>query len=112
MNAIDDTLFALSDPTRRRVVDLLREQPRRASDLADELDTSRPAMSRHLRVLRTSGLVEEEHGGADARERVYRLRRPPFAGLRKWVEEVEAFWTLELDAFKHHVEARARRGRK
>lgn len=109
--AVDDTLAALSDPTRRRVVDLLRKKPRRASDLATELSTTRPAMSKHLRVLRTTGIVEEASPDDDARVRVYRLRRAPFAGLRRWVEEVETFWALELDAFKEHVEARAREER-
>ena len=54
------TLSALADPTRRRVVELLRERPRRAGELAAAFDASAPAMSRHLRVLRTRGLVEEE----------------------------------------------------
>jgi DNA-binding transcriptional ArsR family regulator len=109
--ALDDTLAALSDPTRRRVVDLLRKKARRASELADELETTRPTMSKHLRVLRASGLVEETSPENDARVRVYRLRRAPFASLRRWIEDVEAFWSLELDAFKEHVEARARQER-
>ena len=111
---LDTTLVALADPTRRHVVDLLRKQPRRASDLADAVGTSRPAMSRHLRVLRKSGLVETEAGDlrdddGDARERVYRLRPEPFATLRQWLVEVEAFWTVELQAFKDHVERTRKR---
>jgi DNA-binding transcriptional ArsR family regulator len=65
---------------------------------------SAPAMSRHLRVLRDSGLVEEEIDGEDGRARVYSLRKEPFRGLRKWLEEVETFWALELAAFKEHAE--------
>ena len=57
---LDSTLAALADPTRRRVVDLLRERPHRAGELALGCATSAPAMSRHLRVLRASGLVEVE----------------------------------------------------
>ena len=103
MSDLDRTLVALADPTRRRVIDLLRKEPRRASDIADALGASRPAMSRHLRVLRKTGLVEaSEHD--DARVRVYRLRPERFASLREWLEEVEAFWTLELGSFKDHVE--------
>ena len=103
---LDATFGALADPTRRRVVELLRKQPRRASDLADALDASRPAMSRHLRVLRASGLVEttDADDSEDARERIYQLRKAPFEQLRDWLEQTERFWTVQLDAFKTHVE--------
>jgi DNA-binding transcriptional ArsR family regulator len=109
---LDDTLSALADPTRRRVVDLLRERPRRAGELADAFRVSPPAMSRHLRVLRTRGLIEEERGGDDARVRVYRLRPEPFRDLQAWLSEVESFWSGQLGAFKAHAErkARGRRG--
>jgi DNA-binding transcriptional ArsR family regulator len=92
-------------------VELLRARPRRAGELSQALAMSAPAMSRHLRVLRKSGLVEEDHAGEDARIRVYRLRPEPFSALRRWVEEVEAFWSRELLAFKQHAE-RARGKRK
>ena len=104
---LDATFSALADPTRRGVVELLRKQPRRASDLADALDASRPAMSRHLRVLRSCGLVEttdDEADDADARERIYRLRKAPFEQLRDWIEQTERFWEVQLDSFKAHVE--------
>jgi len=105
MTDLDQTFAALSDPTRRGVIELLRRQPRRASDLADELGASRPAMSRHLRVLRQSGLVETTADeDDDGRERIYRLRPDPFAQLRSWLEQVEMFWTLQLASFKEHVE--------
>jgi DNA-binding transcriptional ArsR family regulator len=82
---IDGTLSALADPTRRGVIELLRRRPRRAGDLAAELVTSAPAMSRHLRVLRVAGLVEEDHTGDDARVRTYRLKKQPFDELRQWL---------------------------
>ncbi|HEX4338386.1 MAG TPA: metalloregulator ArsR/SmtB family transcription factor [Polyangiaceae bacterium] len=104
MSDLDQTLAALSDPTRRKVVELLRKKPRPAGELARAFGMSPPAMSRHLRTLRQSGLVEEEHGGEDARVRVYRLRREPFGELRGWLEDVEAFWSAELDSFKAHAE--------
>lgn len=104
MNALDETLFALSDPTRRKVVDLLRIRARRAGEIAEELSMTPAALSRHLRVLRTTGLVEEEHGGADARVRVYQLRQARFAELRRWIEEVESFWAGELASFKAYAE--------
>lgn len=111
--SLDDTLAALADPTRRRVVELLRERPRRAGELADAFRVSAPAMSRHLRVLRTRGIVEEQRGeqGADLRVRVYRLRPEPFRDLQAWLAQVESFWTEQLGAFRSHAEG-ARRGRR
>jgi DNA-binding transcriptional ArsR family regulator len=106
---VDRTLAALADPTRRRVVDLLRARPRRAGELASALSMSPPAMSRHLRVLRAGGLVEEDHAGEDARVRVYRLRQEPFDDLRRWIEEVERFWGGQLASFKAHAERTRRK---
>ena len=102
--SIERSLAALADPTRRRVIESLRRQPRRAGELAASLSLSPSRMSMHLRVLRHSGLVEEHSLDHDARVRVYRLRQEPFTALRRWLEEVESFWTLQLDAFKTHVE--------
>ena len=101
---LDRTLAALADPERRRTVDLLREAPRRAGELAEALGLRAPAMSRHLRVLRESGLVEESHNGFDARVRIYRLRPAPIAELRAWLELTEQLWSDELAAFKAHLE--------
>ena len=108
---IDRTLSALADPTRRRVVDLLRVRPRRAGELAEAFRMSPPAMSRHLRVLRTRGLVREERVDADARVRVYHLRPEPFRDLGAWLAEVEAFWGDQLAAFKAHAESAPRKAR-
>ncbi len=108
--AVDRTLAALADPTRRRTIELLRARPRRAGELAEAQGLTAPAMSRHLRVLRTHGLVEEDRGGADTRDariRMYRLRREPFADLHAWLAEVEAFWADQLGAFKAHAERHA-----
>ena len=65
---------------------------------------SRPAMSRHLRILRRAGLVEENDLEDDARVRLYRLRQEPFLELRAWLDDVEGFWIDQLEAFKEHVE--------
>jgi DNA-binding transcriptional ArsR family regulator len=108
VSALDDTFAALADPTRRRVVEALRRGPRRAGELADATHMSAPALSRHLRVLRTQGLVSEERVDHDARVRIYRLRRERFAELSEWLVQVEAFWTLQLDAFKAHAERKKR----
>lgn len=110
---LDATLSALADPTRRRVIDLLRERPRRAGDLAAAFDTSAPAMSRHLRVLRTRGLIAEERDASDQRARVYRLRPERFRDLSSWLGEVERFWSDQLAAFREHAEgARTRPARR
>ena len=106
---LDRTLLALADPTRRGVIDLLRQEPRQAGQLAELLNTSRPAMSRHLRVLRKSGLVSEQGMPEDARARVYSLERERFVELRDWLQEVEAFWGDQLQAFKTHAERRRKR---
>ncbi len=112
MSKLDRTLLALADPTRRGVIELLRKKPRKASDLADELAMTRPAMSRHLRVLRKTGLVTESELEDDARVRMYRLEREPFSELRSWLDEVEAFWGDQLLAFKLHAERRAKAKRR
>jgi DNA-binding transcriptional ArsR family regulator len=101
---LDRTFAALADRHRRGAIDLLRRRPRPAGELARALELSAPAMSRHLRVLRQAGLVEEQLADDDARVRVYRLRKPPFSSLRSWAEEIEAFWGEQLQAFKEHAE--------
>ena len=102
--ALDRTLAALADPHRRRAVDLLRERPHRAGELAESLGLTPPAMSRHLRTLRLSGLIEESHPEFDARVRVYRLRPEPMAELKAWLEAAEDHWADQLSALKAHVE--------
>lgn len=104
---LDRTLAALADPNRRRVVDLLAQRPRPAGELARELSLTPPAMSRHLRALRESGLVEESHPEFDARVRIYALRPEPMVHLLRWLEESERLWSEQLLAFKSHVEGEA-----
>lgn len=102
--ALDVTLAALADPHRRRAVDILARGPRPAGELARELGLSPPTMSRHLRTLRESGLVEESHPEFDARVRIYALRPEPMVHLLKWLEESERLWSQQLLAFKAHLE--------
>lgn len=102
---IDRTLLALADPHRRQVIDLLRERPRPAGELARAVGLAPAAMSRHLRTLRQSGLVDESHPAFDARVRVYALRPGPMAELKAWLEETERMWSEQLLAFKAHIEA-------
>jgi len=101
---VDRTLAALADPYRRRVIDLLRERPHRAGELAQAMRLSFPAMSRHLRRLRTSGLVEEDRDKFDSRVRIYRLRPEAIAALRTWLAETDALWARQLAALKAHLQ--------
>ena len=105
------TLSALADQNRRAVIDLLKEQPRRAGEIAAALSLTPPALSRHLRVLRQSGLIHQQGLEQDARVRIYHLQKKPFDELRGWLEEVESFWAGELAAFSDHVERSKVRGK-
>lgn len=100
---LDRTLAALADPHRRRVVDLLRDRPRRAGELAEAARISFPAMSRHLKTLRKSGLVEEDRDEFDSRVRIYRLCNEPMTALKAWLEATEIMWTRQLIALKRHL---------
>ena len=108
-SGLDSTLSALADPTRRGIVDILRRDPQSAGEIAAALEVSAPALSRHLRLLRRCGLVDEQQDGSDYRVRIYSLRREPFAALQDWLEQVEAFWGGQLGSFRKHV-ARKKRG--
>ena len=104
---MDATLDALADPTRRRIVELLGRSPMRAGAVAHEFDLAAPTVSRHLRVLRKAGLIEELRVEDDARVKVYRLRQEPLGDLSAWLDQVQAFWRDQLDAFAAHVAASA-----
>lgn len=104
--SLDTTLMALADPTRRLVINALRQQPRRAGELVAMTTISAPAMSRHLKILRTSGLIAEQNVDHDARVRLYCLRPEAFVDLQGWLDEVQSFWAGQLDAFKLHVEGK------
>lgn len=102
----NDLYSALADPTRRRVLELLSERPRRAGELAAAAKTSAPVMSRHLRILLESGFVADERMPDDARARVFRLRREPIGDLQAWLDQLEAHWNEQLRSFKRHVEGK------
>jgi len=101
---LDRILAALADPHRRQVVELLRRQPQRAGELAAAVGLNPPALSRHLRLLRQTGLIEESHPEFDARVRIYRLRPEPMAQLKSWLEETERLWSEQLTSFKAHLQ--------
>ena len=102
--AVDRIFAALADPHRRRPIELLGQRPRRAGELAAALDLPAPALSRHLRVMKSAGLVEETHPEFDARVRIYALKDGAMTELKEWLAATERLWTTELSAFKAHVE--------
>jgi DNA-binding transcriptional ArsR family regulator len=91
------------------VVELLRERPLRASDLAAALELAPAGLSRHLRLLERSGLVAADSVKHDARVRVYRLEPHVFATLSDWAAAMRDQWSEQLRAFKVHAEGRASR---
>jgi DNA-binding transcriptional ArsR family regulator len=105
-----DTVFAaLADPTRRRVVELLGNGPRRAGELAEGVGMAATTMTRHLRTLREAGLVDVVPVEEDARGRLYSLRHDRIVALQAWVDQVSAFWSEQLGSFKAHAERKTPR---
>ena len=99
--ALDEAFGALADPTRRRLLRLVGERPRKAGELAGEFPVSRPAISKHLRVLRDAGLLEVDRRG---RARIYRLVPDGISQAWRWMEETARFWDGALEAFRRRVE--------
>lgn len=102
---MDMVLHALSDESRRTVLEILRDHPATAGELAEALPIARPGVSRHLRVLREAGLVDVQ---AQAQRRIYRLRPEPLAEVDAWLDGYRALWQNRLDALHTEV-ARGRR---
>src|SRR5690242_12263380 len=92
---MDAVLQALADPSRRTVLEILRDHPASAGELADALPIARPGVSRHLRVLREAGLVDVRQ---EAQRRIYSLRPEPLADVDEWLESYRALWRNRLDA--------------
>jgi DNA-binding transcriptional ArsR family regulator len=99
-----NALEALADPTRRTIVELLAGGELSAGEIAAQFETSRPGVSRHLRVLREQGLVRAREEG---RLRLYSLDPTPLEELDEWLARYRSFWTNRLDALG--VELRRRR---
>lgn len=104
---MDAVLQALSDESRRTMLEMLRDRPATVGELAEALPIARPGVSRHLRVLREAGLVEVERR---AQWRVYRLRPEPLAELDGWLGPYRAAWEQHLDALHTEI-ARGKRGK-
>jgi DNA-binding transcriptional ArsR family regulator len=101
-------LHALSDPSRRTMLEILRDHPATVGELSDVLPIARPGVSRHLRVLREAGLVEVEQ---QAQWRVYRLRAGPLEELDTWLGDYRDLWEQRLDALHTEI-ARGKRERR
>jgi DNA-binding transcriptional ArsR family regulator len=96
------TFQALSDPTRRAVLDLLRRGSQPAGQIAGAFPVSRPAISKHLRLLRRAHLVREHREG---RNRMYELNPEPLRAVDSWIEQYRIFWAASLNNLKAFVEA-------
>jgi len=92
---------ALADPTRRAVLDLLRQGSQPAGQIARAFPVSRPAISKHLRLLRRAHLVSEHREG---RHRLYRLNPEALKGVDSWLEQYRVFWQANLSSLKAFVE--------
>ena len=96
------TFHALADPTRRAVLDLLRRGSQPAGGIASIFPISRPAISKHLKLLRRAHLVREHREG---RHRVYHLNPEPLRAVDSWIEQYRSFWKMNLNNLKTFVEA-------
>jgi DNA-binding transcriptional ArsR family regulator len=96
------TFAVVAEPTRRRILDLLRERARSVGELVDQLGLSQPGVSKHLRVLREAGLVAVRR---DAQRRWYELRAEPLEEIDDWLEPYRQLWTDRLDALERHLDA-------
>jgi DNA-binding transcriptional ArsR family regulator len=92
---------AIADPTRREILNLLRGGAHTVGEIAGNFRTSRPAISKHLRLLRSAGLVVTRKDGT---ARVCRLNARPLRAVSTWLREYEAFWQKSLDGLKNYIE--------
>jgi DNA-binding transcriptional ArsR family regulator len=97
----DEVFRAIADPTRREILSLLRDGGHTVGELAANFRTSRPAISKHLRLLRSAGLVGTERQGA---ARICHLRAKPLRAVNEWLRGYEAFWKESLRGLKRYVE--------
>ena len=102
-------LLAVADGTRGRIVEMLSDRPHTASEIHRAFPIAAPAVSRHLRVLREAGLVEERRPAEDRRVRLYTLRPGPMQEVADWLQGLSRAWQQQLDSFKDYVALRTGR---
>jgi len=98
---VSNAFDVVAEPSRRRILELLRDDDRPVNDLVDELGLSQPAVSKHLRVLRDAGLVDVRR---DAQRRIYRLVPEPLVEIDDWLTPFREAWARRLDAFEAHLD--------
>ena len=96
----------LAEPSRRRILDLIRDDERSVGELVDRLPLSQPGVSRHLRVLRDAGLVNVRR---EAQKRLYAVNPEPLAEIDVWLAPYRRLWTERLDALENHLDDKERR---
>jgi DNA-binding transcriptional ArsR family regulator len=101
---LDSAFAALADASRREILRMLLHKPRRAGELAEGVEMSPQALSRHLRVLRQAGLVAENSIETDARVRLYSVQPDAFDSVQQWITQSEDLWRRQLLAFKTFAE--------
>jgi DNA-binding transcriptional ArsR family regulator len=99
------TFEVLAEPSRRRILDLLRDEERSVGDLVDRMPLSQPGVSRHLKVLRDAGLVDVRQ---QAQRRLYAVNPEPLAEIDAWLEPYRRLWTQRLDALEAHLDREKR----
>jgi DNA-binding transcriptional ArsR family regulator len=97
------TFEVLAEPSRRRILDLLRDEERSVGDLVDRMPLSQPGVSRHLRVLRDAGLVDVRQ---DAQRRMYAVNPEPLAEIDAWLAPYRHLWESRLDALEAHLDGK------
>jgi DNA-binding transcriptional ArsR family regulator len=102
---LDLAFGALADGSRREVIRLLLQRPRRPGELAACIAMSPQALSRHLRVLRRAGLIAEQGVDGDARVRLYSVHPAAFQPVQSWMSQVEDLWRRQLESFKSYAES-------
>jgi DNA-binding transcriptional ArsR family regulator len=101
-----DTFAVVAEPARRRILDELRVSERSVGELVDALAMSQPAVSKHLNVLRSGGLVSCR---VAAQRRIYRIEAEPFQALDEWLEPYRRMWNDRLDALERHLDSQEER---
>ncbi len=102
----DSVFHAVADPTRRAMLDRLRDGGQAVNEIASRFDVSRPAISKHLRVLLEARLVTEIREG---RNRIYRLNAAPLRDVDRWIDGYRGYWAMNLQSLKRHVEQKVRK---
>jgi DNA-binding transcriptional ArsR family regulator len=101
MSDVLAVLEVIAEPTRRRILDAVRDHERSVTELVERVGMHQPGVSRHLKVLRDAGLVEVRR---DAQRRLYRLRPEPLMALDAWLEPYRAEWAGRLDSLERHLQ--------